>query len=59
MTTKLLETLKTDLAALELVPSGGGCFEVSVDGELIYSKLETGEFPQERAILEVVTSRVG
>jgi selenoprotein W-related protein len=54
----LLENLKTDLAVLELEPAGGGCFEVSVDGEEIYSKLATGEFPEERAILEAVRSRV-
>jgi selenoprotein W-related protein len=27
---------------VELVPSRGGVFEVSVDGELVYSKKETG-----------------
>jgi selenoprotein W-related protein len=29
-----------------LVPSDGGRFEVSLDGSLIYSKLETGRFPE-------------
>lgn len=29
-------------AEIELVESGGGAFEVSRDGELIYSKKETG-----------------
>lgn len=32
---------------LELVPDRGGCFELSVNGDLIYSKLKTGEFPDE------------
>lgn len=54
----LLENLKNDLALLELEPSGGGCFEVFVDGDEIYSKLRTGEFPDERAILDAVRSRV-
>jgi selenoprotein W-related protein len=36
---------------LELEPSGGGCFEVTVDGKKIWSKLETGEFPEEEAML--------
>ncbi len=35
-----------DLETVDLVPSSGGAFEVSVDGELIYSKLETGRFPE-------------
>jgi predicted Rdx family selenoprotein len=29
-------------ATVELVPSGGGVFEVSRDGRLIYSKKQTG-----------------
>jgi len=29
----------------DLVKSGGGAFEVSVDGEQVYSKLSTGRFP--------------
>jgi len=39
------------VTALELVPAGGGCFEVSVDGKPLHSKLETGTFPEERAVL--------
>jgi selenoprotein W-related protein len=33
------------------MPSGRGAFEVIVDGEKIYSKLQTGEFPDFDAIL--------
>jgi selenoprotein W-related protein len=29
-------------ATVELIPSGGGVFEVARDGELIYSKKQTG-----------------
>jgi selT/selW/selH-like putative selenoprotein len=43
---------------LELEPSGGGCFEVSADGEEIYSKLATGTFPDEGRILEEVRRRL-
>ena len=32
---------------MELEPSGGGCFEVTVDGKLVYSKLSEGRFPDE------------
>ena len=49
--------MKSNLAMLELEPSGGGCFEVSVDGEEIYSKLATGEFPSDEHILDSVRSR--
>ena len=58
LATRLLESLKTDLAVLELEPAGGGCFEISVDGEEIYSKLATGEFPDEPMILSQVRQRV-
>jgi selenoprotein W-related protein len=39
---------------LELEPAGGGCFEVTVDGRRIWSKLETGEFPDEERMLVAV-----
>ena len=49
--------LKQDVASLELVPAGGGLFEVTVDGELIYSKKATGEFPDPDKILQEARSR--
>ena len=54
MATTLLETLKTDLALMELEPGRGGCFEVSVDEELIYSKGETGRFPEEGELAKLL-----
>ena len=39
---------------MKLVPSGGGAFEISVNGKKIYSKLQTGEFPDFDAILQSV-----
>ena len=58
----LLTNLKRDIAGLELVPSKGGCFEVDViadgkDTERIYSKLATGQFPDESDILQQVLKR--
>ena len=43
---------------MKLIPGGGGCFELSVNGELLYSKLKTGEFPDEQAMLEAVGKRL-
>ena len=37
-----------------LVPSHGGRFEVTMDGELVFSKLAEGRFPEEREILEKI-----
>jgi len=46
--------LKQDIASLELIPAGGGVFEVMVNGELIYSKKATGQFPDPDKILQVI-----
>jgi selenoprotein W-related protein len=43
---QILGLYKTQVASLEIVPSGGGVFEVSRDGELIFSKKESGRFPE-------------
>ncbi|MCA9188789.1 MAG: Rdx family protein [Planctomycetales bacterium] len=40
-----METFKQKISVLELEPSGGGCFELEIDGQAVYSKLQTGEFP--------------
>lgn len=34
-----------------LIEGSGGIFDVRVDGNLVYSKHETGEFPDEDALL--------
>ena len=36
---------------VELIASTGGVFEVIVDGQLVYSKKATGEFPDEQQLL--------
>ena len=43
---KILALLKTQVSALEIVPGSGGVFEVYQDGELVYSKKESGRFPE-------------
>ena len=42
----LLGEFEQHMEGLTLVTSGGGVFEVTVDGDLVYSKKETGEFPE-------------
>jgi selenoprotein W-related protein len=54
LTTKLLNTYKQQIKDLKLIPAGGGCFELSVNGELLYSKLKTGKFPDEKAMVDAV-----
>jgi len=57
LTDKLLTSLKQKITGLRLIPAGGGCFEVSVNGELIYSKLKTREFPDEAWVVNEVSKR--
>ena len=54
MTGKLLTTYKQQISELKLIPGGGGCFEISLNGDLIYSKLKTGKFPEEKWVLDSV-----
>jgi selenoprotein W-related protein len=58
LTSKLLTTYKQKISSLKLVPAGGGCFELSVNGDLIYSKLDTGKFPDEQWALDAVGARL-
>lgn len=39
------------MATLTFVPSSGGVFEVESDGELLFSKKETGRFPEHPEVL--------
>jgi len=59
LTAKLLTGYKRSISRLVLVPSKGGCFELSVGGKLIFSKLATGEFPDEDALVNEVGSALG
>lgn len=38
----------------ELIRSSGGVFEVAMDGRILHSKRNTGEFPEERDIVNQV-----
>jgi selenoprotein W-related protein len=58
LTGKLLTAYKQKIADLKLIPSGGGAFELKVNGDLLYSKLKTGQFPDEQAMLDAVGKRL-
>jgi len=52
----LLSSLKQKITSLELQPSDGGCFELTVNGDLVYSKLKEGKFPDEAWALREVSA---
>jgi selenoprotein W-related protein len=58
LTAEILPHFKQDISEYVLVPSDKGKFEVLVDGELVHSKLQTGEFPKPRDIVKAIESRM-
>jgi selenoprotein W-related protein len=58
LTTKLLNTYKQKIKDLKLIPAGGGCFELTVNGETLYSKLKTGKFPDEQWAIDEVGKKL-
>ena len=54
MASELLEKYGMDIKSLTLIPSGGGVYEVEMDGKLIYSKKKTGKFPELKDVTSVL-----
>lgn len=40
-----------------MVPSSGGVFEVTLDGQLLFSKKETGRFPEREEVDQALERR--
>lgn len=59
MADHLVRQFKQSIDELALLPSDGGRFEVKVNDEMIYSKLASGQFPDNAAIEDAVRQRVG
>ena len=55
---QLLPRFKTSISRYTLIPSKGGCFELTVGGKLLYSKLKTRVFPDESAMIEAVAREI-
>ncbi len=53
MAAKILE-LGERIGSLTLIPSKGGAFEIRANGNLLHSKLESGEWPDFDAIVSAV-----
>jgi selenoprotein W-related protein len=48
-----------DVEEISLIPKSGGIFEVTVDDKLIYSKKQTGEFPETEEIVGKIRDILG
>lgn len=53
MTGELFNEFEKKIDELTIIPSHGGRFEVCVDGELIFSKLEEGRHAEEGEVLKL------
>jgi len=51
---ELMQKFETKIESLTLVPSTGGRYEVSVNGQLLFSKLKTGRFPEPGEVIGLV-----
>ena len=58
MVGEILGAMKNDVEQATLIPSSGGVFTVRVDGNPVYSKQETGRFPNPGEVLNLVKARV-
>jgi selenoprotein W-related protein len=59
LASRILSEFKQHINGFTLVPASGGCFELSLNGQLIYSKLKTGEFPDEARMIAQIGNRLG
>jgi len=54
----LAAELKQALSAeCELIAAGGGVFEISVDGDMVFSKHNLGRFPDDGEVLQSIRAR--
>ncbi len=58
MTEKIAHDYKNAFTRISLVPSGGGVIEVRVNGQDVYSKKQTGQFPDQDALVAEIGNLV-
>lgn len=58
MVESLLEEFEHRITSFTLIPSRGGVFEVTVDGDLIYSKKATGVHADYEDVAGPIRTRV-
>ena len=56
---ELLAEFEFEIENILLVPSKGGAFEVTVGGDLLYSKLQTERHAKEGEVMGLVKQKFG
>jgi selenoprotein W-related protein len=54
LASELLKSFEPEIEAITLIPSDGGRFEVSVNGKLVYSKLQAGRHAEPGEVVGLV-----
>ena len=57
MAEQLLAEFEKDIDSIELITGKGGAFEVIVDGDLVYSKHETGRHAEYEDVAAPIRAR--
>lgn len=55
---ELLTTFQTEIGEVALVPGTGGVFNVSVDGDTIWSRSEQHRFPELKELKQLIRDRI-
>lgn len=55
---ELLHTFSSEIGEVALQPGSGGILEVRVDGELVFSRKESGRFPEAKELKQLVRDRI-
>jgi selenoprotein W-related protein len=50
----LIKAFEPEITEITLVPSEGGRYEITVDGKLVYSKLQTGRHAEPGEVVGLV-----
>lgn len=58
VTVDLLKEFEPYVSSWELIPADDGRFEVAVDGELVYSKLETGRHTDSSELRPLIKAKL-
>ncbi|MCP4525460.1 MAG: SelT/SelW/SelH family protein [Aestuariibacter sp.] len=53
-----MEEFESRVTSWELIPSGGGRFEVTVGGVLVYSKLQTGRHTDSAELRKLIKAKL-
>lgn len=51
---ELLTTFEQDLYSVALRPGTGGIFEITLNGQLIFSRKEAGRFPESKEVKQLI-----